>query len=103
MRKIIETKNLQANDLPRRHANWDRFSEFALTFDPTVELENGKFPFSTYSIEQTPTENSTILEIRLYLYAQQRWWNNRADDIDDESFAQIHQIIELLRNKLQTK
>ena len=101
MIKIIATKDLKLSDLPRKDANWDLFTSFALTFDPRIELEDGNFPFSTYSIEQTPTEDSMISEIRLYLYSQQRWWNHQTHEIDAKSLSKIHNVIEILRNKLK--
>ncbi|SRR5258705_341209 len=103
MIKIIETKNLELSDLPRINANWEKFSLFALSWDPKTELVVGKFPYATYSIDQRPNEDSSILEIRAYLYARQRWWNNQTHEIDAKSFYEIHKIIEILRNKLQPK
>ena len=98
--KIIATNDLSAHHLPHLNADWHEISIFALSFNPATELENGRFPFSTYSMEQIPDANSTILEIRTYLYAQQRWWNNKTFAIDKNSLERIHKVIEVLRKKL---
>ena len=100
MRDIIETKNLKLSDLPRKNANRDRISSFALTWDPKVEIKDDKYQFS---LNHIPNENSTILEIRAYIYHQQRSWNHQSGEIDSKSLREIHQAIELLRSKLQEK
>ena len=98
--KIIETRDLKIGDLPRKNANWDRISSFALSWDPKVEIKDEKHQFS---LNHIPNENSTIMEIRAYLYHQQRSWNHQSREIDSKSLREIHQAIELLRSKLQEK
>lgn len=101
MRDIIETRDLKLSDLPRINANWDRISSFALTWDPKIELrKDHQYRFSLY---QVPSKNSTIVEFRAYIYHQQRSWNHQSREPDTKSLQEIHQAIELLRNKLQEK
>lgn len=99
--KKIHTKDLKVSDLPVPYTDWYQFCLFALSWDPSVELESGQPPYRAVTIDHTPDDNSTLLDIRCYLYLQQRWWNNKTEDIDDESFGKIHKVIELLRKKLQ--
>jgi hypothetical protein len=101
--KIINTKDLTAADLPAPKPGWEQFTLFALSWDPGVELEDGQALFSIERFRQVPTNASTILEIRWYLYIQQRGWHDRSDEIDAKSWDGIDQAIELLRKKLQTK
>lgn len=102
--KKIKTENLTATDLPPPKPSWGQFTQFALSWDPSTELEAGQLPY--YSVDMfryTPTNTSTILEIRWFLFAQQRGWRERDDEIDTESWQKIDQAIEILREKLQTK
>jgi len=101
--KKIKTENLKASDLPIQNAGWHQFSLFALSWDPSTELEDGQSPYSVEMFRQTPTNISTILEIRWYLYLQQRGWKDRGDEIDAKSLQRIDQVIEILCNKLQSK
>ena len=96
--KIIETRDLKIGDLPRKNANWDLISSFALSWDPKVEIKDEKYQFS---LNHIPNENSTTMEIRAYIYHQQRLWNHQNREIDSKSLQEIHQAIELLRSKLQ--
>jgi len=98
--QIIATKDLRAHHLPPLNADWNQISDFVLSFNPNDEIENWRFPFSAFPIDQTPNKDSSILEIRNYLYTQQRWWNNKTIEIDDASLNKIHQAIELLRTRL---
>jgi hypothetical protein len=100
MNKIISTKDLTISDLPRKNANWDRISSFALTWDPKVELIDKQYHFS---LNHLPNEGSSIIEIRAYIYQQQRSWNHQSREPDSKSLQKIHQAIELLRNKIQEK
>lgn len=97
----INSRDLKLSDLPEPNIDWHQFSLFALSWNPSDELKDGQFAYSLDMLLQTPTEESSIPEIRHYLYLQQRWWNNRTEDIDNESFQQIREIVELLRKKLQ--
>ena len=85
------TKDLKSSDLPPRNADWHQISLFALTFD-----REGFPPKFIQSFDA----DSSIEEIRTYLYDQQRWWNNRSVSIDEESFHKIQEAIELIRSKL---
>ena len=84
MQKIvkIKTEELQNYHLPPPDASWDEISLFALSWDPISELKDVSFP---YSSRQPPTDDATILEIRAYIYTEQRWWNNRSSAIDENS------------------
>jgi hypothetical protein len=101
--KKIHTKDLTAADLPAPKPGWSQFTQFALSWDPSAELEDAQPAYVIEKFQQVPTSNSTILEIRWYLFLQQRGWHERSDEIDVRSQDSIDQAIELLRKKLQTK
>lgn len=102
--KQIKTEDLTAADLPPPKPGWSQFTQFALSWDPSTELEAGQSPYySADMFRYTPTNTSTILEIRWFLFAQQRGWHERDDEIDAKSWQKIDQAIEILREKLQTK
>ena len=101
--KKIKTENLTAADLPAPKPGWGQFSLFALSWDSSTELEDGQSPYSVEMFRYTPTNTSTILEIRWFLFIQQRGWKERSDEIDAGSWQRIDQAIEILRNKLQSK
>ena len=102
--KKIKTENLTVADLPPPKPSWGQFTQFALSWDPSTELEAGQLPY--YSVDMfryTPTNTSTILEIRWFLFAQQRGWHERNDEIDSKSQQKIDDAIELLRKRLKEK
>ena len=100
MRKIIKTKNLGLNDIPIFNATWEQISDFALTFDPELEL-------GTYNIydhaNMNYSERSTIKELRTCLFLQQRWWNNRSNEIDEKGLSEVQNVLNLLRKKVESK
>lgn len=100
MRKIIKTKNLGLDDIPIFNATWEQISDFALTFDPEFEL-------GTYNIydhaNMNYSEHSTIKELRTCLFLQQRWWNNRSDEIDEKGLSEVQNVLNLLRKKVESK
>jgi hypothetical protein len=97
MRRIILTKDLKFENVPDSNSTWDQISTFALSFDPTLELEDKNI----YSYEKMIfNESSTLMELRLSLFLTQRWWNNRSDDIDEESLENVRNLLMLLRKRL---
>lgn len=100
--KKIHTKDLTVADLPTPKPGWHQFTLFALLWDPSVELEDRQSPYLIERFRQAPTNNSTVMEIRWYLYLQQRGWHERSEEIDISSWQRIDEAIELLRKKLQS-
>jgi hypothetical protein len=101
--KIIKTENLTAADLPPPKPGWSQFTQFALSWDPSTELKDGQSPYSIEMFRYSPTNSSTILELRWFLFMQQRGWRERDDEIDAKSWQKIDQAIEILREKFRTK
>ncbi len=101
--KKIKTENLTVADLPATKPGWDQFTIFALSWDPNTELEDGQSPYLIEMFRYSPTNTSTILELRWFLFMQQRGWHERSDEIGIKSWQRIDQAIEILRNKLQAK
>ena len=101
--KQIKTEDLTSADLSASKPGWSQFTQFALLWNPGTELEDGQSPYSVEMFRYTPTNTSTILEIRWFLFIQQRGWHERSDEIDGKSWQRIDQAIEILREKLQTK
>lgn len=97
MNETIKTDDLTINDLPSSDSDWDQISVFALSFDPSLEL--GTSNIYQYS-RTTYNENSTILELRISLYLQQRWWNNRLDGINETNLENMRNLLQILRKKL---
>lgn len=100
--KIIHSNDLKISDLPEPYTDWHQFCLFALSWDPKTELEEEQSPFSKKAAK-TPTEASTINEIRWHLYILQRGWNHISKEPDNVSLSKIYDAIELLRRKLQQK
>jgi len=95
-RKIIRTEDLAIEDLPPDYASWSRLDEFALTFDPALEI--GKW---TWSRELVFFSNSSsVKELRSYLYFMQRGLNH-VGDIKESSLNEMRSAVLLIRSKLQ--
>lgn len=97
--RIIRSDDLKSMDLPPGDADWSQITLFALSFD--VESELGKKRISIPRSDSF-TELSTQ-ELRALLFNQQRWWNNRSGEIDDDGIKYMQDIIDELRRRLIAK
>ena len=99
MAKSIRTEELNIKDIPNEYADWDEISNFALSFDPMLELGTTDI----YKIEFTKfDEESSIQELRTSLFLLQRWWNNRLDSIDDEGLDILRKLLILIKKIVQS-
>ena len=80
-RKIIKTTDLTLTDIPLPDADWHKISLFAISFDIQAEMEGS----NVFPDIRSFSDSSSILELRAYIYLQQRWWNNRSVPIDEKS------------------
>jgi hypothetical protein len=67
--KIIKTDELTLNDVPDDNANWHEVSDFALSFDPMLELgttDIHKITFTKFD------EESSLQELRTSLFCKER-------------------------------
>lgn len=92
----IPTVDLHKRDIPSGRINWRKFSDFALTFDPTSESLSD-LELQTIS-RMTPNQSHEINE--LFLYNSQRIWNHRSDDPDAKTWKTIENAIEWIREKV---
>ncbi|MDO9300005.1 MAG: hypothetical protein Q7T89_01415 [Anaerolineales bacterium] len=98
-RKIIRTEDLTIQDLPSADADWNQITEFALSFDPMLEL--GEFTLSQDLL--LFNNKSCVKELRSYVYFMQRWWNNKTREISKSSLDEIRSAVLLIRSKLLDK
>ena len=93
-RRIIRTENLKIQNLPSADANWSQLTEFALSFDPILEI--GKW---TWSIDLVRFSNSSsVKELRSYIYFMQRAWHDR--EISESALDEMRSAVLLIRSKL---
>lgn len=95
-RKIIRTEDLTIQDLPLGDADWYQLAEFALTFDPVVEI--GEWTLSRDLV--LFSNSSSVKELRSYLYFMQRGWNH-VGEITESSLNEMRSAVLLIRSKLQ--
>lgn len=98
-RKIIQTEDLTIQDLPTANADWNRLSEFALSFDPMLEI--GEWTWSTDLV--LFSNSSNVREIRSYIYFMQRYWNTRTQEISESALDEMRSAVLLIRSKLLDK
>lgn len=95
-RRTILTENLKLQDLPSADANWSQLTEFALSFDPILEI--GKW---TPSIDLVRFSNSSsVKELRSYIYFMQRAWHDGPREISESSLDEMRSAVLLIRSKL---
>ncbi|WUR12177.1 hypothetical protein E7V67_021110 [[Empedobacter] haloabium] len=93
---IISTHDLHPSDVPPANCNWSTFSEFALTFDPMAEAkdESDQLPASA-----TPSDISTAVALRYFLYCWQRIGNNQGG-LTPEALEKVQTALHILRTKV---
>lgn len=100
MRKIIKTNDLVLEDIPNGDYSWNQISDFALSFDPALEL--GTQDIYSYS-RMSFDENANLIDLRVCLFLLQRWWNNRSEQIDVNGIGEAKKILELIKKKISEK
>ena len=99
MAKSLRTEELNIKDIPNEYADWNEIQNFALSFDPMLELGTTDI----YEIEFTKFDKeSSLQELRTSLFLLQRWWNNRLDSIDDEGLDLLRKLLILIKKKVQS-
>lgn len=99
--KIIDSKDLKQQDIPKPNSDYFDIGMFALTFD--VVAETKKYPSSYYYKGRdinNAGDHSTISELRYHLFVEQRKWNHRCCDPDPETMKKMRQILVWLRDKV---
>jgi len=97
MKRIIRrTENLKISDLPSVDASWDQLSEFALNFDPVLEI--GKWTWSKDLLRFS--NSSSVKELRAYLYFMQRVWHDGPHEVTESSLDEMRSAVLLIRSKL---
>ena len=95
-RRIIHTENLTFQDLPSAEAGWGQLAEFALLFDPVIEI--GKWTWSTDLLRFS--NSSSVKELRSYIYFMQRAWHDGPQEIPESSLDEMRSAVLLIRSKL---
>lgn len=97
----ITTGDLQLSDIPRGRINWEKFSTFALTFDPL--FENFTTDELSYIAEAAPRPSHDIKILRAFLYNWQRIWNNKTYEAPSEFYVKVQEVLEWIRAALLEK
>ena len=95
-RKIIQTEDLTIQDLPADYATPSQLTEFALTFDPVLEI--GEWTWSRDLV--LFSNSSSVKELRSYLYFMQRGWNH-VGEISESKLNEMRSAVLLILSKLQ--
>lgn len=95
-KSIIASKKLRIEDIPKEDDDYDKISEFALTYDIKKEFNGYKY---SNDIDKAG-EHSTINELRCHLYVEQRRWNHLQKDPDKKTMEKIRKTISVLREKI---
>jgi len=97
MTTFIATDNLNASDLPKQNAKWEKIINFASTFDIQSEYKNGINISGLNDIN----DKSTVKEIRAALYAEWRRYNHQGYGPDKNTEKKAWEAIELIRSQMQ--
>ena len=97
MNNIIKTDELTIKDIPDDDTGWSELFDFALTFDPMLELGT----IDIYKIQFIQfDEESTLQELRRSLFLWQRALNWRSGDIEENDLQTLRNLLALIRRKL---
>lgn len=94
--KIISTQNLGKSDAPPENCNWSTFSKFTLTFDPMAEAKDKS---DQLSASATPSDSSTAVALRHFLYCWQRIGTNQGG-LTPEAMNKVQTALHILRTKV---
>jgi hypothetical protein len=97
MEKIIKTDELTINDIPDDDASLSEIFNFALTFNPMLEIGTTDI----YKIQFTKfDERSSLQELRRSLFLWQRALNWRSGDIDENDLQTFKSLSVLMKKKI---
>jgi hypothetical protein len=97
----IATNDLQLSDIPGGRINWEKFSTFALTFDPL--FENLTTDELSHLAEAAPRPSHDIKVLRAFLYNWQRIWNNKTYEAPSDFYVKVQEVLEWIRAALLEK
>jgi hypothetical protein len=95
----IATSELRSGHVPPGRFKWSSFSEFALTFDPLSEATDEA---DALTASATPTEASSTVGLRNFLYCWQRIGNNQGS-LPQDAITKIRTAMKILRSRLGEK
>ena len=99
-RKIIRTDELTVDDIPPDNADWNEIADFALTFDPMLELGTTDI----YKIQFTKfDEGSSLQELRRSMFLWERAMDHRSRNVDETDLQIFRNLLALMRKKLTTQ
>jgi hypothetical protein len=78
--------------------NWNKFSSFALTFDPKKEHLTADDLAAVG--EKIPSARHNVKVLRAILYNWQRIWNNTTEEPPASFFIKVNDVVELMKNKI---
>jgi hypothetical protein len=96
--ELIATGDLEFSDLPCGRMNWNKFSSFALTFDPKKEHLTADDLAAVG--EKIPSARHNVKVLRAILYNWQRIWNNTTEEPPASFFIKVNDVVELMKNKI---
>jgi len=97
--KTIPTQDLKLQDVPNSDDSWDKIEVFALTFN---RKEVGGKPYPKVPVSQLLCENDNLplVDLRFYLFFEQRRLNHLHESPDTDSLTAIRELIVRIRGKL---
>ena len=95
----IPTSSLRLADAPDESAPWSAIGKFALTFDPA---ENDPYHLEDQDLAKL-SFGSSLVQLRSYLFLEQRRWNHFGREPDATAMSAIRRIVALIRAKLSDK
>jgi len=93
--RIIKTDELSIHNIPDPDADWDEISDFALTFDPMLELGNTDIYKNSFLKFE---ENSSLVELRTTLFLLQRGANH-VGHLPQDILNKVNQLVTFMRKK----
>ena len=98
MKEIIKTDELTIKDIPADDADLNEIFNFALSFDPKLELGTTdiyKIQFFEFD------EESSLQELRRSLFLWQRALNWRSGEVEEKDLQTFKSLSALIRKKLE--
>ena len=95
---FIPSSQLRLEEIPRKRATWSEIGRFALTFDIRDETTNIDTS-SWYNV--IPDKSSCLIQLRYYLYCEQRRWNHYHKEPDYKLLQEFKQIVEWIRKHVE--
>ena len=92
----IPTKSLKLSVVPNESGPWPTIGRFALTFDPA---EKNPYHLEVQDLATLPA-GSSLVQLRAYLFLEQRRWNHFGREPDANTISAIRRVVALIRTKL---